>query len=65
LPEFRQRFVQLRLLRCRHARIRHHPIGHEMPLEKALGKTKRLRSGEKQFFRLLDFLLPLRVEFVH
>src|SRR5713101_7170053 len=65
LPQFSQRLVQLRLLRCRDAWIRHHPIGNEMTLEKPLGKTKRLRPGEKQFLSLLDFLLPLRVEFVH
>src|SRR6266550_7439083 len=65
LPKFPQRLVQLRLLRCRHARIRHYPIGHETTLEKTLGKTERLRPREKQFFGLLNFLLPLRVQFVH
>ena len=65
LPKFGQRLVQLRLLRRRHAWVRHHPIGHEMPMEKAFGKTKHLRPGEEQFLSLLDFFLPLRVEFVH
>src|SRR6266567_2335133 len=45
LPQFSQRLVQLRLLRCRDAWIRHHPIGNEMTLEKTLGKTQRLWPG--------------------
>ena len=53
------------LLRRRDARIRHHPIGNEMSLEKSLGKPERLRPGKKQFLGLLNFFLSLRVEFVH
>ena len=65
LPKFRKRPVQLRLLRCGDAWIRHHPIGNEMTLEETFGKAKRLRPCKEQLLRLLDFLLPLRVEFVH
>src|SRR5262245_9311600 len=38
LAKLRQRFVQLDLLRSGNARIWHHPIRYEMPLEKSLGK---------------------------
>src|SRR6266516_1725787 len=65
LPEFCERLVQLRLLRCGNAGIRHHPIGNEIAFEKTFGKTEGLRSGEKQLLRLLNFLLPLRFDFVH
>jgi hypothetical protein len=57
--------VQFGLLRRRNARIRHYPIGNEMPLEKAFGKTEGLRTCKKQFFGLLDFFLSLRVELIH
>jgi len=57
--------VQLALLRSRNARIRHHPIGHEMTLKKSLRKAKRLRPRKKQFLCLLNFFLSLRVELVH
>jgi hypothetical protein len=36
-----------------------------MPLKKALRETQRLRPRKKQFLRLLNFFLALRVEFVH
>src|ERR671918_540676 len=36
-----------------------------MTLEKAIGKTKRLRPRKKQFLRLPNFLLPLRFSFGH
>src|SRR5260370_11556992 len=38
LAQFRERVVQLGLLRRRNARIRQHPIGHEMTLEKTFRK---------------------------
>jgi hypothetical protein len=57
--------VQFGLLRSRNARIRHHPISNEMPLEEAFGKTEGLRTCKKQFFGLLDFFLSLRVELIH
>src|SRR5919106_4301057 len=47
LPELGKRLVQLRLLRRWHARIRHHPIGNEVALEKAFRKTQRLRTCKK------------------
>ena len=53
------------LLRRRDARIRHHPIGNEMALEKTFGETERLRTCEKQFLGLLNFFLSLRVELIH
>src|SRR5438874_11549998 len=65
LAEFGERFIQFGLLRRRNARIRHHPIRHEMALEKTFCEPKRLRSREKQFLRLLNLFLSLRVEFVH
>src|ERR1700682_4637849 len=65
LAQFGKRFVELSLLRCRHARIRHDPIRDEMAEKKAFCESERLRSGEKQFFRLLNFFLPLRLDFVH
>src|SRR5438067_5131101 len=64
LAELDKSFIQLGLLRCRDAWIRHHPIRDEIPLEKPLGKTNCLRTGEKQFLRLLNFLLPC-FDFVH
>ena len=65
LAKFAESYVQFSLL-CRwNTRIRHHPIGNEMPLEKSLGKPKRLRPRKKQFLSLLNFLLSLRVEFIH
>jgi hypothetical protein len=36
-----------------------------MPLEKTLREPKRLRPCKKQFLSLLNFLLSLRVEFIH
>jgi hypothetical protein len=36
-----------------------------MALEKAFREPKRLGPREKQFFRLLNLFLSLRVEFVH
>src|SRR4029077_9966074 len=63
--EFSERIIQLDLLRSRNARIRHHPIGNEMSLEQSFGKTERLRPCKKQFFRLLNLFLSLRVEFIH
>src|SRR5438093_396503 len=65
LAKFPERFVQLDLLRRWDTRIRHHPIGDEVALEKPLGEPERLRPREKQFLSLLNFFLPLRVEFVH
>src|ERR1700720_4243193 len=65
LAQFGKRFVELSLLRCRHARIRHHPIRYEMAEKKAFCESESLRSGEKQFFRLLNFFSPLRLDFVH
>src|SRR5262249_19566589 len=65
LPKFSQRLVQLDLLRNRDSRIRHHPIRHEMPLEKSLRKSERLRAGEQQFLGLLHFLLALGIDFIH
>ena len=65
LADFRERLIQLGLLRCRKARIRHRPIGNEFPEEQSFGEAKFLASGEKEFFCLLDFLLPLDFCFVH
>ena len=65
LPQFRQRFVQLSLLRRRNPRIRHHPIGNEMPRKQSLGKPQRLRPGKKQFLRLPNLLLSLCFRFRH
>ena len=64
LPKFRKRLVQLRLLRCRDVWIRHHPIGNEMTLEKAFRKAKRLWPREEELLRLLNFPLPLRLDFI-
>src|SRR5213076_2620189 len=60
-----KRLIQLALLRLRDARIRHHPIRHEMPLEKAFRKAQRLRPCKEQFLSLLNLFLSLRVELVH
>src|SRR5438876_4321765 len=65
LAQFAERFVELDLLRSGDARIRHHPIGNEMALEKSFRKAQRLRPRKKQFLSLLNFFLSLRVEFVH
>ncbi len=65
LPKFAESVIQFDLLRGRDPRIRHHPIGNEVALEKAFGKPQRLRPREKQFLSLLNFFLSLRVEFVH
>jgi hypothetical protein len=62
LAKFAERLVQLDLLRGRDTRIRHHPIGDEVALEKPFGETQRLRPGKKQFLSLLNFFLSLRVE---
>src|SRR2546423_7043733 len=65
VPKLFERCVKLRLFRRRDARIRHHPIGHEMPLKQTLGKPKRLWSRKKQLLGLLNFLLPFDVDLVH
>ena len=65
LAELDKSSIQLGLLRCRDARIRHHPIGNEMTLEKAFREAKCLRPPEEEFLRLLNFLLPLPFDFVH
>src|SRR5262249_32958943 len=57
--------IQFGLLCRRNARIRHYPIGDEMSLEKALSKAEGLRAYKKQFLRLLNSLLWLRVDFIH
>ena len=57
--------IELRLLRRRDPRIRHHPIGDEMPGEQSLGKPERLRAGEEQLLGLLHFLLSLDFGFGH
>src|SRR6476660_339281 len=63
--KFSKNLIQLGLLRFRDARIRHHPIRHEMPLEKSFRKPQRLGSCKEQFLSLLNLLLSLRVELVH
>src|SRR5205807_9852901 len=65
LPQLGQRCVELRLLRGRNSRIRHYPVGNEMPLEQSLGEPDRLRAGKKQLLRLLNLLLPLCFRFSH
>jgi len=65
LAKLSKNSVQFDLLRRRDARIRHYPIGNEMALEKTFGKTESLRTCEKQFLGLLNFLLSLRVELIH
>src|ERR1043166_281025 len=65
LTKLSKRLIQLALLRLRDARIRHHPIRHEMPLEKSFRKSQRLRPCKEQFLSLLNLLLSLRVELVH
>jgi len=50
-------------LRCRHARVRHRPIGDELAEKKALGKPERLRPGEEQLLRFFDLFLPLNLCF--
>src|SRR5437899_3220067 len=42
LAELDKSSIQLGLLRCRDARIRHHPIRDEITLEKTFCKAKRL-----------------------
>src|SRR4030095_16896189 len=63
--KFSKRLIQLALLRLRDARIRHHPIRHEMPLEKSFRKPQRLGPCKEQFLSLLNLFLSLRVELVH
>ena len=65
LPDFRERSVQLRLLRRRDARIRHRPIRDKLPEEQSLGETKFLTPGKEQLLGLLNFLLSLDFRFVH
>ena len=65
LTHFRDRLLHLALLRGGNTRIRHHPVGHEIPEEKTLGKTECLRPGKEQLFRFLDLFLPLNLRFVH
>src|SRR6266481_5931173 len=63
--KFSKNLIQLALLRLRDARIRHHPIRHEMPLEKPFRKPQCLGPCKKQFLSLLNLFLSLFVEFVH
>src|SRR5580765_2555812 len=63
--KFSKRLIQFALLRLRDARIRHHPIRHEMPLEKSFRKSQRLEPCEEQFLGLLNLFLSLCVELVH
>jgi hypothetical protein len=63
--QLRERLIELTLFRRLNARIRHHPIRYEMALEKAFREPKRLWPREKQFLRLLNLFLSLRVDFVH
>src|SRR6478609_1789950 len=63
--KFSKNLIQLALLRLRDARIRHHPIRHEMPLEKSFRKPQRLGPCKEQFLSLLNLFLSLFVEFVH
>src|SRR5215831_14990494 len=65
LAKFSQRLLQLRPFRLGDTRIRHHPIRHEMPLEKAFREPQRLGPGEEQFLSLLNLFLSLLVECVH
>ena len=57
--------IELFLLALRDARVRHYPIGNEMPGEQAFDEAKRLRTGEQQFLGLLHFLLSLEFCFSH
>src|SRR5262249_22487342 len=57
--------MQLALLRLWDTGIRHHPIRHEMSLEKSFRKPQRLWPCKEQFLSLLNLFLSLRVEFVH
>src|SRR4030095_16528543 len=63
--KFSKRLIQLALLRLRDARIRHHPIRHEMPLEKSFRQPQRLGPCKEQFLSLLILFLSLRAELVH
>src|SRR6266516_5719869 len=61
--QFSERIIQFGLLRSRNTGVRHDPIRNEMTLEQPLGKTKRLRTCEKQLLSLFYLFLSLRVEF--
>ena len=63
LPHFRERPVEFGLLRIGDFRIRHRPIGDEIPEEQALRKAQLLLAGEEQFLGLFDFLLTLNFGF--
>src|SRR6266481_8120832 len=64
-PKVAQSIVQYGLFLRGNPRIRHHPIRHELSLEKSFRKPERLRPRKKQFLSLLNLLLSLRVEFIH
>jgi enoyl-CoA hydratase/carnithine racemase len=57
-PEFRQRRVDLRPLLVRQPGIRQQQIVRQPSVEQFFGQAAALRSGEEQFFRLADLLLP-------
>src|SRR4029453_17058880 len=60
-----KRVIQFTLFCLPDPRIRHHPIGHEIPLQQSFRKPQRLRPSKQQFLSLLNFFLSLLVEFVH
>src|SRR6516165_8211685 len=63
--KFSKRVIQFTLFCLPDPRIRHYPIGHEMPLEQSFREPQRLGPCKKQFLSLLNLFLSLRVEFVH
>ena len=65
LTHFGERLVEVFLLRGRWTRIWHRPIRHELSQKKPLGEAERLRPGEKQLLRFLDFFLSPNLCFVH
>ena len=59
LTEIRHRLIQFRLLGRWNSRVGNDPVGYKTSEKKALGEPERFRPGQKQFFGLGDFLLPL------
>src|SRR6266513_4618259 len=65
LSKLTKGLIQFRLLRRRHPRVWHDPIGHNPAQKQPFGEPEYLRSAKKQLLSLLDFLFSLGFRLGH
>src|SRR5207248_5849855 len=65
LSKLKKGLVQFGLLRRRHPRIWHHPIGNKPAQKQTFGEPEYLRSAKEQLLSLLNFLFSLGFRLGH